>query len=82
MTEEQKLEAIANAFPPAGFIAECSPLGVGGLNVALAAQVISWSNLDHKLEECAGLEDYCIKEDKADKLLPEVAPPDQEPPGC
>ena len=81
MTEEQKLEAIAKHSSNAAVVIECAPLGVSGLqNVALAAQVIAWSNIDHKLQDDVGLEDYCIHQDKVHELTPEIAPEDQIPP--
>ena len=49
MSEEQKLEAIAKHKAAAGVAVECAPLGIAGLTIAAAAQVIAWSSDGNRL---------------------------------
>ena len=52
LSEAEKLEAIANDSKKAAVVIECAPLGVEVFRShALAAQVLTWSNSDHKLQE-------------------------------
>ena len=44
---------------------------------ASAAQVITRSKADHKLQEGIHLEDYPVNEDKVHQLQPETSPADQ-----
>jgi len=85
MSEMQKLEEIAKhsdaqSTSSAPRVAGCAPLGLLGLlglDSAVAAHVVEWSNHDHKLEEPTSLDDYCTK---ASDLQPELAPEDQRLP--
>ena len=85
MSETRKLEEIAKhrdaqSTSSAPRVAGCAPLGLLGLlglDSAVAAQVVEWSNHDHKLEEPTSLDDYCTK---ASDLQPEHAPEDQRLP--
>ena len=74
LSEEQKLEAIADHSKKAAVVIECALLGVEGLRShAVAAQVLAWSKTDCKLQDDVGLEDYCVTQDKGHQLEPEVA---------
>ena len=80
LSEERKMEEMQkhrDAVPSAPRVSACAPLGLLGFNKAMAAQVVEWSNKDHKLQEPTSLNDYCVQEDRAHELEPELAPEDQ-----
>ena len=49
-------------------------MGLMGLQKAVAAPVVEWSNDGYKLQEPTSFDDYCVK---ANNLEPELAPEDQ-----